>query len=337
MSADNRAHNPSVSPEDFSMDRNLALEAVRVTEAAALAASKTVGRGDEEAADAAAVDAMREALNALSMQGEVVIGEGERDEAPMLYIGEKVGNGYGPVLDIALDPLEGTSITAKGGQNALAVLAMTDKGGFLNAPDTYMRKLGVGPGIDENKLDLDAPVEDVLKVIARAKDAKVEDLLVCILDRPRHEDLIHDVRKAGARISLIQDGDVSAVIATCDSETGIDVYIGTGGAPEGVLAAAALQCLGGKILGQLVFRNDDEKERARKIGITDFNRIYKTDDLAKPGNVMFAATGVTDGAMLPGVRRYAGGATTNSIVMRSKTGTIRRIEATHNFDRKREV
>lgn len=335
MSAEKRTPIAPSPMEDFSMDRNLALEAVRVTEAAALAASKTVGRGDEEAADKAAVDAMRDALNSLSMQGEVVIGEGERDEAPMLYIGEKVGNGHGPVLDIALDPLEGTSITAKGGQNALAVLAMTDKGGFLNAPDTYMRKLGVGAGIDENALDLDAPVEDILKTIARAKDAKVEDLLVCILDRPRHEDLIRDVRKAGARISLIQDGDVSAVIATCDPDTGIDVYIGSGGAPEGVLAAAALQCLGGKIVGQLVFRNDQEKERARKVGITDFNRVYKTDDLAKPGNVMFAATGVTDGAMLPGVRRYAGGATTSSIVMRSKTGTIRRIEATHNFNRKK--
>lgn len=330
MSAEKRF---PVSPA-FTMERNLALEAVRVTEAAALAASKTVGRGDEEAADAAAVDAMREALNSLSIQGTVVIGEGERDEAPMLYIGERVGNGSGPVLDIALDPLEGTTITAKGGQNALAVLAMTDKGGFLNAPDTYMRKLGVGPGIDENKLDLNAPVADILKIVAKEKQARVEDLLVCILDRPRHEELIRDVRKAGARISLIQDGDVSAVIATCDPESGLDLYIGTGGAPEGVLAAAALQCLGGKILGQLVFRNDGEKKRAEAVGILDFNRIYRTDDLAKPGNVMFAATGVTNGAMLPGVRRYVGGAKTHSIVMRSKTGTIRRIEATHNFDRK---
>ncbi len=334
MSVEKRTTTQAISVEDFSMDRNLALEAVRVTEAAALAASKTVGRGDETAADAAAVDAMREALNTLSMQGTVVIGEGERDEAPMLYIGEKVGNGTGPVLDIALDPLEGTSITAKGGQNALAVLAMTDKGGFLNAPDVYMRKIGVGAGFDERMLDLDAPPADVLRYIAREKDAKVEDLLVCILDRPRHEELIRDVRKAGARISLIQDGDVSAVIATCDPETGIDVYMGTGGAPEGVLAAAALQCLGGKMVGQLVFRNDDEIGRADKIGIKDFKRIYTTDDLAKPGNVMFAATGVTDGAMLPGVRRYAGGASTHSIVMRSKTGTIRKIEATHNFDRK---
>jgi len=316
------------------MDRNLALEAVRVTEAAALAASRTVGRGDEEAADAAAVDAMRGALNTLAIQGRVVIGEGERDEAPMLYIGEQVGNGQGPKLDIALDPLEGTSITARGGENALAVLAMADEGSFLNAPDTYMQKIAVGPGIDESRLDLDAPVGDVLQKIAKEKSAKVDDLLVCILDRPRHEQLIADVRKAGARISLIQDGDVSAVIAASEEESGIDVYIGTGGAPEGVLAAAALQCTGGKMLGRLVFRNDDERARAEKWGITDLNKISATDDLAKPGNVMFAATGVTNGAMLPGVRRYAGGAVTHSIVMRSKSGTIRRIEATHNFEKK---
>ena len=335
MSLEKKARVYMPSPEEFSMDRNLALEAVRVTESAALAASKTVGRGDEKAADAAAVDAMREALNTLSMQGTVVIGEGERDEAPMLYIGETVGNGTGPVLDIALDPLEGTTITAKGGQNALAVLAMTDHGGFLNAPDTYMRKLAVGFAI-EGKLDLDAPIADVLKTIAKEKQGRVEDLMVCILDRPRHEQLIKDVRASGARISLIQDGDVSAVIATCDPESGIDVYVGTGGAPEGVLAAAALQCLGGKMVGQLVFRNDGEKARAQAVGINDFKKFYRTDDLAKPGNVMFAATGVTDGAMLPGVRRYAGGAKTYSIVMRSKSGTIRRIESTHNFDRKGE-
>lgn len=336
MSSEKKARVYMPSPEEFSMDRNLALEAVRVTESAALAASKTVGRGDEKAADAAAVDAMREALNTLSMQGTVVIGEGERDEAPMLYIGENVGNGTGPVLDIALDPLEGTTITAKGGQNALAVLAMTDHGGFLNAPDTYMRKLAVGCSIPEAKLDLDAPIADVLKIVAQEKQGRVEDLMVCILDRPRHEQLIADVRASGARISLIQDGDVSAVIATCDPESGIDVYVGTGGAPEGVLAAAALQCLGGKMVGQLVFRNDGEKARAQAVGINDFKKMYRTDDLAKPGNVMFAATGVTDGAMLPGVRRYAGGAKTHSIVMRSKSGTIRRIESTHNFDRKGE-
>lgn len=320
--------------DHFSMDRNLALEAVRVTEAAALAASRLVGRGDEKAADKAAVDAMRGALNSLSIQGRVVIGEGERDEAPMLYIGEEVGNKMGPKVDIALDPLEGTAICATGGQNAIAVMAMADEDGFLNAPDVYMQKLAVGVGIPENILDLDAPIEDVLKKIAKFKSAKVEDLLVCIMDRPRHETLIHDVRKAGARISLIQDGDVSAVIATSEPESGIDVYVGTGGAPEGVLAAAALQCIGGKMLGRLVFRNNDECARAERWGIKDLNRIYATDDLAKPDNVMFAATGVTTGPMLPGVRRFPGGAVTHSIIMRSKSGTVRRIEATHNFSRK---
>ena len=255
------------------MDRNLALEAVRVTEAAALAASKLVGRGDEKAADKAAVDAMRDALNSLAIEGRVVIGEGERDEAPMLYIGEEVGAG-GPEVDIALDPLEGTTITAKGGQNALAVMAITDKDGFLHAPDTYMEKMAVGHGIPEDVLDLDAPLEDVLKKIAKAKSSSVEDLLVCVLDRPRHEDIINQVRAAGARITLIPDGDVSAVIATNEPETGIDFYVGTGGAPEGVLAAAALQCVGGSMLGRLVFRNDDEKARADKWGIKDYNKIY---------------------------------------------------------------
>lgn len=319
--------------DDNKMDRNIALEAVRVTEAAALAASRLVGRGDEKAADAAAVDAMRAALNSLSIQGRVVIGEGERDEAPMLYIGEEVGAG-GPEVDIALDPLEGTTITAQGGQNALAVMAMTDKDGFLHAPDTYMQKMAVGPGVPESILDLDAPIGDVLQKIAKEKSAKVEDLLVCVLDRPRHEDIINGVRAAGARISLIGDGDVSAVIATTEAETGIDLYVGTGGAPEGVLAAAALQCVGGRMLGRLVFRNDDERARADKWGITDYDKIYKTDELAKPDNVMFSATGVTHGTMLPGVRRYAGGATTHSIVMRSKSGTTRHIKSTHNFDRK---
>lgn len=322
---------------DESMDRNLALEAVRVTEAAALAASRTVGRGDEDAADKSAVDAMRLTLNSLSIQGRVVIGEGERDEAPMLYIGEKVGNGTGPKVDIALDPLEGTTITAKGGQNAIAVLAMADEDGFLNAPDVYMQKLAVGPGVDLSALDLDAPMADVLKKIAKAKSAQVEDLLVCILDRPRHEHLVRDVRAAGARISLIQDGDVSAVIATTDPESGIDVYVGSGGAPEGVLSAAALQCVGGHMLGRLIFRNDDERARAERWGITDLNKIYTTDDLAKPHNVMFAATGVTTGTMLPGVRRFPGGAITHSIIMRSKSGTVRRIQSTHNFKRKGDL
>ena len=324
------------SQEEFSMDRNLALEAVRVTEAAALAASRTVGRGDEKAADAAAVDAMREALNTLDIRGTVVIGEGERDEAPMLYIGEQVGSGTGPEIDIALDPLEGTTITAKGGQNALAVMAMADKGSFLNAPDTYMEKMAIGPGLPDNILDLDAPPQEVLKRLAKAKNARVEDLLVCILDRPRHEDMIRAVREAGARIAFIQDGDVSGVIATAMGDSGIDIYMGTGGAPEGVLAAAALQCTGGQMLGRLVFRNSDEIARGEKWGITDFKKIYTTNDLARPQNVMFAATGVTDGAMLKGVRRRPGGATTHSIVMRSKSGTIRRIEADHNFMRKKE-
>jgi fructose-1,6-bisphosphatase II / sedoheptulose-1,7-bisphosphatase len=333
MTAMKKPVNTNNADPAFSMDRNLALEAVRVTEAAALAASREVGRGDEKAADRAAVDAMREALNSLAINGTVVIGEGERDEAPMLYIGEEVGAG-GPEIDIALDPLEGTTITAKGGQNAMAVIALTDRGGFLNAPDTYMEKIAVGPNIPADILDLDAPVEDIVRKLAKAKGARVDELLICILDRSRHAEIIKGVRSAGARIALIQDGDVSAVMATADAESGIDMYIGTGGAPEGVLAAAALQCTGGSMLGRLVFRNDDEIARAERCGITDLKRVYTTDELAKPDNVMFAATGVTTGTILPGVRRYVGGAVTHSIVMRSKSGTIRRIEAQHNFNRK---
>lgn len=321
--------------ERFAMDRNLALEVVRVTEAAALAASREVGRGDEKTADRVAVDAMREALNSLHIDGTVVIGEGERDEAPMLYIGEKVGSG-GPAIDIALDPLEGTTITAKGGSNAMSVIAMTDKGGFLNAPDTYMEKLAVGPEIPASLLDLDAPPAELVRKVAKAKGARPDEILVCVLDRPRHEQIIKSIREAGARIVLIQDGDVSAVMATADLESGIDMYIGTGGAPEGVLAAAALQCTGGAMLGRLVIRNKDEAVRAEKWGIKDLKRIYTTDDLAKPDNVMFAATGVTDGATLRGVRRFPGGAVTHSVVMRSRSGTIRQIEAFHNFDRKGE-
>jgi fructose-1,6-bisphosphatase II / sedoheptulose-1,7-bisphosphatase len=319
---------------DNLMDRNLAMELARVTEAAALAASKLVGRGDKMAADQVAVDAMRSALNTLHIQGTVVIGEGERDEAPMLYIGEEVGDGKGPQVDIALDPLEGTDITAAGGPNALAVVAMTDKGGFLNAPDVYMDKMAIGPGLSPDILDLDAPIADVLAKLAKEKDGKIEDLMICILDRPRHEKLIDDVRQAGARITLIGDGDVSAVIATAEPDTGIDLYVGSGGAPEGVLGAAALQCIGGSMLGRLTFRNDDERGRAERWGITDLNAIYTTDDLAKGDNVMFAATGVTDGSMLRGIRRYPGGAKTSTLVMRSKSGTVRRIEATHNFTRK---
>ena len=318
--------------QNEAMDRNLALEAVRVTEAAALSASRLMGRGDEKAADQAAVDAMRKALNSLAIEGTVVIGEGERDEAPMLYIGEKVGSGHGPRIDIALDPLEGTTITAKGGANALAVIAMAEAGGFLNAPDVYMDKIGIGSGLGE-VVDLDEPPATNLKSLAKTKGADVSDLVVCILDRPRHSELIAKVREAGARIMLISDGDVSGVIATSRPESGVDIYMGSGGAPEGVLAAAALRCIGGFMQGRLIFRNDDERGRAKRFGITDFNRKYNLLDLAK-GNVMFAATGVTSGTMLQGVRRFAGGAITHSMVMRSKTGTVRFIEAQHNFERK---
>ena len=315
------------------MDRNLALEAVRVTEAAALAASRLVGRGDEKAADQAAVDAMRQALNALDIAGTVVIGEGERDEAPMLYIGETVGTGKGPKIDIALDPLEGTTITAKGGANALAVIAMAEAGGFLNAPDVYMDKIAVGPGLPEGIVDLDQDPAKNLREVAKAKKAEAVDLLVCILDRPRHAELIAKVREAGARIMLITDGDVSGVIATARPESGVDMYMGSGGAPEGVLAAAALRCIGGQIQGRLLFRNDDERGRARRWGVTDLNRKYSTEEMAR-GDVMFAATGVTGGTMLQGVRRFPGGAITHSIIMRSKSGTVRLVEATHNFHRK---
>ncbi len=315
------------------MDRNLALEAVRITEAAALAASKLMGRGDEKAADQAAVDAMRQAFNGLAIRGTVRIGEGERDEAPMLYIGEEVGTGDGPKIDIALDPLEGTTITAKGGGNALAVMAMAEEGGFLNAPDTYMDKIAVGGGLPDNIVDLDASPAENLRALAKAKGLEIGDLVACILDRPRHEELIAKTREAGARIMLIGDGDVSGVIATATPETGVDIYMGTGGAPEGVLAAAALRCIGGQMQGRLVFRNADEKARATRLGIKEFDRKYSLLELAH-GEVMFAATGVTNGTMLRGVRRYRQGATTHSLVMRSKSGTVRYVEATHNFDRK---
>lgn len=315
------------------MDRNLALEAVRVTEAAALAASRLMGRGDEKAADQAAVDAMRTALNDLAIEGTVVIGEGERDEAPMLFIGEKVGTGQGPKIDIALDPLEGTTITAKGAPNALAVVAMAEEGGFLNAPDVYMDKIAVGGGLPEGVIDLDASVEDNLRELAKAKKVEVSDLVACILDRPRHQDLIAKVRGAGARIMLISDGDVSGVIATAQPQSGVDIYFGIGGAPEGVLAAAALRCIGGQMQGRLVFRTDDERQRAARLGITDLARKYSMLDMAK-GNVMFAATGVTDGSMLKGVRRHGSHGMTHSLIMRSSTGTVRYVEAHHNFERK---
>ena len=315
--------------KSMTMDRNLALEVVRVTEAAALSAATLMGRGDEKAADQAAVDAMRRALNSLAIEGTVVIGEGERDEAPMLFIGEKVGSG-GPKVDIALDPLEGTTITAKGGHNALAVVAMAAEGGFLNAPDVYMEKIAVGVGLPEGVIDLDAKPEQNLRELAKARKVEVSDIVACILDRPRHAELIARVRSAGARIMLISDGDVSGVIATSRPDSGVDIYLGSGGAPEGVLAAAALRCIGGQMQGRLMFRNDDERARAKKWGVTDLNRKYGMLDMAK-GDVMFAATGVTSGSMLKGVRRFHNGAETHSIVMRSKTGTVRWVSAHHNF------
>ena len=318
--------------EIISLDRNLALDAVRVTEAAARAAARLIGRGDEMAADQAAVDAMRRGLNALDIAGTVVIGEGERDEAPMLYIGETVGTGKGPSLDVALDPLEGTTICATGGPNALAVLAMAEKGGILAAPDTYMDKIAVGDGLPDELVDLDDPPATTLAKLAKAKACDVNELTVLILDRPRHEELIAKVRETQARIQLIRDGDVAGVIATTRLNRTVDIYMGIGGAPEGVLAAAALRCIGGQMMGRLVFRNDDEKRRARKMGVTDLGRKYTLHELAG-GNVMFCATGVTDGAMLRGVSRLPNGARTNSVVMRSQTGTLRMIEAEHDFSR----
>ena len=313
------------------MDRNLALESVRVTEAAALSAWVEMGRGDEKAADQVAVDAMRKALNTLDIEGTVVIGEGERDEAPMLYIGESVGKG-GLKVDIALDPLEGTTICAKGGMNALAVIAMAEHGGFLNAPDVYMEKIAIGgSNIPEGIINLEDTITQNLKRLSEFKNTEIESLVVCILDRERHNQLITEVRSAGAKVVLIGDGDVSAIIACADENSGIDMYVGIGGAPEGVLAAAALRCLGGQMEARLLFRNDSEKERAKKWGIEDLNKKYALHDLAS-GNVLFAATGVTDGQMLNGVKRKGKLASTQSIVMRSESGTIRKIDATHNFN-----
>jgi len=316
------------------MDRNIGLEAVRLTEAAAMASARLMGRGDEKAADQAAVDAMRKAFNELSIRGTIVIGEGERDEAPMLYIGEKVGvwGEKDPEVDIALDPLEGTTICATGGPNALSVIAMADKGNLLNAPDTYMEKIAVGPSA-AGAIDLRRTPSQNLRSIADRKGVYVDDLTVIILNRPRHEQLIAEVRATGARIKLIGDGDVSAAIATCFPETGVDVLMGTGGAPEGVIAAAALRCCGGDMQGKLAFRNDKEIERARKMGIAEPHRIFALEELAA-GHVIFAATGVTSGDFLKGVRFFKGGATTQSVVMRSKSRTVRYIDSTHQFEHK---
>ncbi len=313
------------------LDRVLVLEMVRVTEAAAIAASTLTGRGDEKAADAAAVEAMREALNELDMDGTVVIGEGERDEAPMLFIGEKVGTGNGPAIDIALDPLEGTTICAKAGPNSLAVLAIAEKGGLLNAPDVYMDKIAVGPNLPAGIIDLDKTPTENVQAIAAAKGVKPSEIIACVLDRPRHEALIAELRALGCGVMLIGDGDVAGVIATADPDTTIDVYMGSGGAPEGVLACAALRCVGGQFKGRLLFRNDDERGRARKWGIEDLDKQYDLEELAK-GDCIFAATGVTDGSLLEGVKRRKGKMTTESVVMRASTGTVRWVKGEHRTD-----
>ncbi|NSX54614.1 class II fructose-bisphosphatase [Parasulfitobacter algicola] len=306
-------------------DRMLSLGLARVSEAAALASAKLIGRGDEKAADQAAVDAMRKQLDMLDINGVVVIGEGERDEAPMLYIGEEVGTGKGPGVDIALDPLEGTTLTAKDMPNALAVIAMGPRGSMLHAPDVYMDKLAIGPGYDQGVVSLDMTPSERVAALAKAKACTADDITVCILERPRHEDLITEVRATGAGIRLITDGDVAGVMHCAEADvTGIDMYMGSGGAPEGVLAAAALKCMGGQIYGRLIFRNNDEKDRAAKAGITDLDRIYDRDDMVTQ-DVIFAATGVTDGSIVPGIKREVGYLTATTILMRSKTGSVRRM------------
>lgn len=311
------------SPAQF-QDRMLSLGLARVSEAAALASAKLVGKGDEKAADQAAVNAMRTQLNMLDIAGVVVIGEGERDEAPMLYIGEEVGTGNGPGVDIALDPLEGTTLTAKDMPNALTVIAMGPRGSMLHAPDTYMDKLAIGPGYEADVVTLDMSAGERVKALAKAKNCDATDITVCILERPRHEEMIAEVRATGAAIRLITDGDVAGVMHCAEPDTGIDMYMGAGGAPEGVLAAAALKCMGGQMYGRLLFRNEDERGRAAKAGIEDFDRIYTRDEMVTE-DVIFAATGVTDGAILPGVHREPGWMTTETLIMRSKTGSVRRI------------
>ena len=315
------------------MERNLALEVVRVTEAAALSSARWMGLGNAKAADQAAVDAMCRGFDAVSFSGSVVIGQGERDEAPMLFTGERIGGGDGPELDVALDPLEGANSVAQGRANAMAAVAITDKGGLFRAPDTYMEKIAVGPRA-KGAVDLSLSPTQNLESIANAMKCYVEDLTVVILDRPAHAELIRSVREAGARIKLIQDGDVSAAIATAFPESGVDILMGIGGAPEGVLAAAALQCLGGDMQGRLRPRNDQEVEQARRVGVKDIERIYRIGDLVSGTELMFAATGVTDGDLLRGVRFFGGGARTHSVVIRRRSGTTRFIEATHRFDRR---
>ncbi|MGL6211489.1 MAG: class II fructose-bisphosphatase [Paracoccaceae bacterium] len=306
-------------------DRLLSLGLARVSEAAALASAALIGRGDEKAADLAAVNAMREQLNLLDIAGVVVIGEGERDEAPMLFIGEEVGTGKGPAVDIALDPLEGTTLTAKDMPNALTVIAMAPRGTLLHAPDVYMEKLAVGPGYKTGVVTMTMTPSERVSALAAAKGVSTEDIMVCVLERPRHEAMIEEIRSTGASIRLITDGDVAGVMHCADpAVTGIDMYMGSGGAPEGVLAAAALKCMGGQFFGKLLFRNEDEKARARKAGISNFDRVYTRDDLVR-GDVIFAATGVTSGSLLAGIKREPGWITTETILMRSKTGSVRRM------------
>ena len=318
-------------PKDFN-DRMLSLGLARVAEQAAIASAKLVGHGDEKAADQAAVNAMRDQLNKLDIKGVVVIGEGERDEAPMLYIGEEVGTGTGPGVDIALDPLEGTTLTAKDMPNALTVIAMGPRGSMLHAPDVYMEKLAIGPGYSEGLVTLDMPPATRVSALASEKGCAPSDITVCILERPRHQEMIEEVRSTGAAIRLITDGDVAGVMHCAEPEkTGIDMYMGSGGAPEGVLAASALKCMGGQIQGRLLFRNDDEKGRALKAGITDLDKIYKRDEMVT-ADVIFAATGVTNGSILSGIKREPGWITTETILMRSKTGSVRRVIYRNPFE-----
>ena len=314
-----------MADKDEFQDRLLSLGLARVSEAAALASAALIGRGDEKAADQAAVNAMRDQLNLLDIAGVVVIGEGERDEAPMLFIGEEVGTGKGPAVDIALDPLEGTTLTAKDMPNALTVIAMAPRGTMLHAPDVYMEKLAIGPGYKPGTVTMTMTPSERVSALAAAKGVSTEDITVCVLERPRHEDLIKEIRSTGAAIRLITDGDVAGVMHCAEPEvTGIDMYMGSGGAPEGVLAAAALKCMGGQFFGKLLFRNDDERARARKAGISNFDRVYTRDDLVR-GDVIFAATGVTNGSLLAGIKREPGWVTTETILMRSKTGSVRRM------------
>ncbi|KMJ56535.1 class II fructose-bisphosphatase [Alkalihalophilus sp. As8PL] len=315
------------------MERSLSMELVRVTEAAALASGRWMGRGNKEEADRAATEAMRDVFDTIPMKGTVVIGEGEMDEAPMLYIGEKLGNGYGPRVDVAVDPLEGTNIVASGQWNALAVLAVADHGNLLHAPDMYMDKIAVGPE-SVGQIDIDAPIIDNLKAVARAKNKDIEDLVVTILNRTRHERIIQEIREAGARIKLLPDGDVAAAVNTAFDDTGVDLLLGSGGAPEGVLAAVGLKCLGGELQGRLLPQDEAELERCKKMGISDSNKVLLMDDLVKGDDCIFAATGVTDGELLKGVYYKGSNATTQSIVMRAKSGTVRFVDGTHSMQKK---